>query len=80
MWIGTLWYRRGILDKVVRKDFSQKVVCEDSPAESERISHADIWGKAFQAEGTATQRPRNRCASRRSMAGADLWGLGEVWG
>lgn len=70
MQIGTLVYER-YLRYVVRKDFLDKVTSEQGPTGSKRTSHVETWGKALQADGTASPRPSKGSVFEGSVASAE---------
>ena len=43
----------GILNTGVRDDLTEKATFEEGYERDNRVTHADVWGRAFQAEGTA---------------------------
>ena len=52
-----------VLDGMARKGLTEKVTREQRPERGE-VSHAHIWGRLFQAEGTADAEVRSRiCGS-----------------
>lgn len=46
--------QNGILNRAIRKTPIQKVTFMKNSEKGERVSHAIVWERVFQAEGTAS--------------------------